>query len=195
MSQGLTQDNATEILDSNDFKIHFKFVDSSHAIFILDEFEYQRVRLVNYSIKGDTLLLSENKEKLSISTAIFYDFNDTLDESMIMLQSLYKHQFEDGYGLPKGVVFKTPCGKTSSIDTTDYKSTSILNCSMRRFPLVIQKQYGKDVELEIDLPENTNHVMIKFVDLFTIEFPYWLLLPALPIERTINGNEYILVWE
>ena len=93
MSQGLTQDNATEILDSNDFKIHFKFVDSSHAIFILDEFEDQRVRLVNYSIKGDTLLLSDNKEKLSVSTAIFYDFNDTLDESMIMLQSLYKHEF------------------------------------------------------------------------------------------------------
>lgn len=195
MSQGLTQDNTTEILDSNDFKIHFMFVDSSHAIFILDEFEDQRIRLVNYSIKGDTMLLSDDKDELSISKSVFYDFNDTLDESIIMFQSLYKHQFEDGHGLPKEVIFKTPCGNTSPIDTTDYKSTSIINCNMRRFPLIIQKQYGKDVELEIDLPENTNHVMIKFVDLFTIEFPYWLLLPAFPIERTINGKEYTLVWQ
>lgn len=195
VSQGFTQNNSIEIIDSADYKINFRFVDSSHAIFVLEEFEDMRTRLVNYSIVGDTILLSDNDDKLSISTSIFYDHNDTLAESLIMFQSIYLHQYEGGHGLPEEVVFKTPCRNTFPIDSTDYKSTSIISYCTHKFPLIVQTKYGKDVELQIDLPENTNHVMIKFVDLFTIEFPHWLLTPIFPLERSVNGRKYIFKWE
>ena len=64
VSQGFTQNNSIEIIDSADYKINFRFVDSSHAIFVLEEFEDMRTRLVNYSIVGDTILLSDNDDKL-----------------------------------------------------------------------------------------------------------------------------------
>ena len=193
-SFSFSQESDIVIVDSNEFKIKLRFIDDKYAVFINDWFESEEYGLVEYLKKDDSIFFYTTNDELPVSTTVFYYYNENVGDELLMLQSIFLHQYQDGHEIPSGLEYETPFGRVSPLDTTDYTSTAIIPIKRKTFPLIIHRTLSKDT-LEIDLPENTNHVKIKFKHMLTILFPYSELCSSFPVKKTIDGNEYVLLMD
>ena len=177
-------------------------MDDKYALFIYNWSVYDWTKskehhLLTYTISGDTITLVDSEDEIVLSTDVLYDYNEAVGDGLIMFQTVFLNVYEDGFMSGDGFEYDSPCGKGIPVDSNDYYHTVVTSCSLSKFPLTIHMNTLDDINLDIDIPDELNHVKIYWNGIFSTYYSTVMKESYFPIQRVINDEKKVILfkWE
>lgn len=184
-----------KIIDSANYKINLRFLDDQFALFVYDWSDQKEHQLLSYKSSGDTIILVDSDDEIMLSTDVFYDYNEAVEDGLIMFQTQFLNVYEKGHMSGGGFKYESPCGDGIPADSNDLYHTVVLPCELSKFPLVVQLNTLEDINIAIDMPDGMNHVKIIWNAIFSTHYSVIIKESDFPMNRVINNENKVIIFK